>query len=490
MSDRLARAALVALLLLSFALRLRGLGRDGLHLDEAGQAWAATQPTLASMLTIERTHVMAMPLDYLITRATAGLSDAEFVLRLPAAMWATLNVALLYALARLLTGRRTEALLAAFLLALSPLHIGYAQVLRFYAALSAYYALACVLLYRAIRRPARGRWAAFGAAALVGAYFHPFVLTAPVNGAVYFLLAGALRPANRVALRRFVLTSLLVGLLFLPGYLVFGAHQQYDFDTFQFSGSLPQVILSGLDWTTTLYNASGALAKVWLWANVAFAALGLLVLLARRRALPLSLVLGAALTIGLIVAAVRLRGYWLLPRQLLHLSQVGIFLTAVGLGGAARRLTGWIGDAGRRRAVRLALLMGVAVFVAVAAGQVLGSRYATVNSTGREAAGALLAQHRPGAPVYMIPGYEMQSLQYYLDRPDATPAGLRVQPTTAEELAGIVAAEDGPIFLALLSGGAPEELAPYGEMGFAVVFDNTALSGRRYMLLLREAAAP
>ena len=490
MSDRLARAALVALLLLSFALRLRGLGRDGLHLDEAGQAWAATQPTLASMLTIERTHVMAMPLDYLITRATAGLSDAEFVLRLPAAMWATLNVALLYALARLLTGRRTEALLAAFLLALSPLHIGYAQVLRFYAALSAYYALACVLLYRAIRRPARGRWAAFGAAALVGAYFHPFVLTAPVNGAVYFLLAGALRPANRVALRRFVLTSLLVGLLFLPGYLVFGAHQQYDFDTFQFSGSLPQVILSGLDWTTTLYNASGALAKVWLWANVAFAALGLLVLLARRRALPLSLVLGAALTIGLIVAAVRLRGYWLLPRQLLHLSQVGIFLTAVGLGGAARGLTGWIGDAGRRRAVRLALLMGVAVLVAVAAGQVLGSRYATVNSTGREAAAALLAQHRPGAPVYMIPGYEMQSLQYYLDRPDAAPAGLRVQPTTAEELAGIVAAEDGPIFLALLSGGAPEELAPYGEMGFAVVFDSTALSGRRYMLLLREAAAP
>ena len=37
---------------------------------------------------------------------------------------------------------------------------------------------------------------------------------------------------------------------------------------------------------------------------------------------------------------------------------------------------------------------------------------------------------------------------------------------------------------------APEELAPYGEMGFAVVFDNTALSGRRYMLLLREGAAP
>ena len=490
MSDRLARAALVALLLLSFALRLRGLGRDGLHLDEAGQAWAATQPTLAGMLTIERTHVMAMPLDYLITRATTGLSDAEFVLRLPAAMWATLNVALLYALTRLLTGRRTEALLAAFLLALSPLHIGYAQVLRFYAALSAFYALACLLLYRAIRQPTRRRWTAFGAAALVGAYFHPFVLTALVNGAVYFVLSGLARPANRVALRRFVLTSLLVGLLFLPGYLVFGAHQQYDFDAFQFSGSLPQVILSGLDWTTMLYNAPGTPAKLWLWANVAFAALGLLGLLARRRARPLSLVLGATLSISLIVAAVRLRGYWLLPRQLLHLTQVGIFLAAVGVGGTARGLTGWIGDAARQRAARFVLLAGVAGFVAVAAWPVLAGRYATVNSTGREAAAALLAQHRPGAPVYIIPGYELQSLQYYLDRPDATPPGIRVQPTTAEELAGIVAAGDGPILLALLSGGAPEELAVYGDMGFAVVFDDTTLSGRRYMLLLREVAAP
>lgn len=488
--ERWTRAALVALLLLSFALRLRGLGRDGLHLDEAGQAWAATQPTLAEMLVIERTHAMAMPFDYLITRATAGLSDAEFVLRLPSAMWATLNVALLYALTRLLTGRRAEALLAAFLLALSPLYVGYAQVLRFYASLSAFYALACLLLYRAIRRPTFGRWAAFGAGTLVGAYFHPFVLTAPVNGAVYFLLAGPARPANRVALGRFVVASLLVGALFLPGFLVFGAHQQYDFETFQFSGSLSRVILSGLDWTTTAYATTGPATSVWLWGSVVFAALGLLWLLWRGQLPALSLALGAALSVGLIVAAVTLRGYWLLPRQLFHLTQVSIFLSAVGLAGAARGLTGWIGDARRRRAARLALLLGPAVFVAVAVWPVLGGRYATVTSTGREAAAALLAQYRPGAPVYIIPGFELQSLQYYLDRPDAAPAGIRLQPATTEELAAAVAADDGPIFLALLSWGTPEELAPYEEMGFAVVFDNTTLAGRRYMLLLRDAPQP
>ena len=33
----------------------------------------------------------------------------------------------------------------------------------------------------------------------------------------------------------------------------------------------------------------------------------------------------------------------------------------------------------------------------------------------------------------------------YLDRPDAAPAGIRLQPTTAEALAATVAADDGPI---------------------------------------------
>ena len=488
--ERLTRAALVALLLLSFALRLRGLGRDGLHLDEAGQAWAATQPTLPEMLAIERTHAMAMPFDYLITRAMAQLSDAEFVLRLPSAAWATLNVALLFALTRRLIGRRTEALLAAFLLALAPLHIGYAQVLRFYASLSAFYALACLLLYRALSRPTPGRWLAFGAAALVGAYFHPFVLTVFVNGAVYFLLAGITRRANRVALIRFGVTGLLVGALFLPGFLVFGAHQQYDFDTFQFSGTLERVILSGLDWTTTLYNAPTPLATAWLWANAALAALGLLALLARRRALALSLALGAILSVGLIVAAVTLRGYWLLPRQLFHLTQVGIFLAAVGMGGVARGVTAWIGNRRGQRAARVVLLAGVAIFFAVAAWAELGGRYATVTSTGREAAAALLTHYRPGAPVYIIPGYERQSLQVYLDRPDAAPPGIQVQPATAEALAATAASQDGPIFLALLSAGTPEELAAYEALGFTVVFDDPSLSGRRYMLLLRDGAAP
>ncbi|MBX7252210.1 MAG: glycosyltransferase family 39 protein [Candidatus Promineofilum sp.] len=275
MSDRLARWILVVLLLAGFGLRVHGLGDAGLRLDEAGQAWAATQPTLAGLVAIERTHVMAMPLDYVLTRAMATVNDNEFVLRLPSAAWATLNIAALYALTRLLTGRRTAALLAALLLTVSPLHVGYAQVLRFYASLSTFYALACLLLYRALRRPTGGRWAAFGLVTLIGAYSHPFVPTVAVNGAAYFLLAGPARRENRPALLRFIGVMLVVGVLFLPGYLTFGVQHQYDFEPFQFSGSLRTVILSGLDWTTTLGVASaGPAAAVWRWVNAARVALG------------------------------------------------------------------------------------------------------------------------------------------------------------------------------------------------------------------------
>lgn len=488
MSDRLARLGLVVLLLAGFGLRIHGLGRDGLHLDEAGQAWAATQPTLAGMVAIERTHVMAMPLDYLITRALAAISDNEFVLRLASAAWATLNIAALYALTKWLTGRPTTALLAALLLAVSPLHIGYAQVLRFYASLSTFYALACLLLYRALRRPSGNRWAAFGLATLIGSYFHPFVLTAAVNGAVYFLLAGPARPENRAALGRFLGVMLVVVALFLPGYLVFGVQHQYDFEPFQFSGSLRSVLLGGLDWTTTVnISSAGRLAAVWRWANAGFATLGLAVLLRRRQVMALSLPLGAAAIVGVILAGVVLSGYWLLPRQLFHLTQVGIFLAAVGARGAARALTGGLGSAGQRRAARLAVVGALGVGAAVAARPTLQHFYTTLASTGREAAGALLANYQPGAPVYIIPGYERQSLQYYLDRPTAAPPGIRVQPVTPEALAAT--AGDETIFLVLL-GGSPDELASYAGLGFRVLYDDPALGGRRYILLARGAAEP
>lgn len=490
MSDRLARLALVVLLLAGFGLRVHGLGRDGLRLDEAGQAWAATQPALAGMVAIERTHVMAMPLDYVVTRAMAAVSDNEFVLRLPSAAWATLNIAALYALTRLLTGRRTAALLAALLLTVSPLHVGYAQVLRFYASLSTFYALACLLLYRALRRPTGGRWAAFGLVTLAGAYSHPFVPTVAVNGATYFLLAGPARRENRLALLRFAGVMLVVGALFLPGYLVFGVQHQYDFEPFQFSGSLRTVILSGLDWTATLGVASaGRAAAVWRWANAGLAALGLVALLRRRQVMALSLPLGAVAIGGLILAGVVLSGYWLLPRQLFHLTQVGIFLAALGTDTVARALLGRLGNAGRQRAAGVAMAAALVVLAVVAARPALQRFYTTPISTGREAAAALLASYQTGAAVYIIPDYERQSLQYYLDRPTAAPPGIRVQPTTPDELAATAATTDETIFLALL-GGSPEELAHYAGLGFRVLHDNPALGGRRYILLVRDVTVP
>lgn len=482
MSDRAARLALIVVLLFGFGLRAHQLDRKGLHLDEAGQAWAATQPTLAEMVAVERTHVMAMPLDYLITRATSSFNDADFVLRLPSVVWSTLSISLLYALTRLLTGRRTEAVLAALLLATSPLYLIYAQALRFYAALGAFYLLSCLLLYRALRRPGTGRWAAFGVATLVGTYFHPFVLTALLNGAAYFLLAGLTRPAHRAALRAFILVSLLVGALFLPGFLVFGLQPSYGFDAFQYGGSLQYVVLGGLDWTTTLAVDTGPLATAWRWSNAVFAALGVVWLIARRRPMPLSLPLGALLSVGLILAAVVARGYWLMPRQLFHLSQIGMFLVAVGMGGVVRPLTGG------RRAARLVVLAALAVAIVAAAQPTLQAYFTTFTSTGREPAQALLAHYQPGAAAYVIPDYEWQTVQYYLNRPAAIPADIQLQPTTAEELAATAATGDGTLFLVLLAGS-PEEVARYSDMGFRVIYDDPTIRGRRHMLLVRDGTS-
>ena len=129
------------------------------------------------------------------------------------------------------------------------------------------------------------------------------------------------------------------------------------------------------------------------------------------------------------------------------------------------------------------------VLAVVAARPALQRFYTTPISTGREAAAALLASYQTGAAVYIIPDYERQSLQYYLDRPTAAPPGIRVQPTTPDELAATAATTDETIFLALL-GGSPEELAHYAGLGFRVLHDNPALGGRRYILLVRDVTVP
>ena len=136
-----ASALLAAIVLFGAALRLSNLDRPDLNADEFGQ----TLPVAHEMIETGRyvrvwcpeAHELHDKLRPFVPFAAAALSvaalgDTDGSLRLPSALAGTLGVLLMYPLARRLFPIPL-ALLASFLLAVSPLHILHSREARYYA---------------------------------------------------------------------------------------------------------------------------------------------------------------------------------------------------------------------------------------------------------------------------------------------------------------------------------------------------------------------
>ena len=106
-------------------LRLVTLGRQSVWLDEGFSYWAANRswPAVVALLAQQDTHP---PVHYLVLRPMVALGGSEWLLRFPSALASIASIGLLYALGAELFDRRT-GVLAAFVLAISPMHIWYGQ---------------------------------------------------------------------------------------------------------------------------------------------------------------------------------------------------------------------------------------------------------------------------------------------------------------------------------------------------------------------------
>jgi uncharacterized membrane protein len=205
--------ALLALVLLAFALRVYRMDAQSLWYDEGVTAQVASQGLVE--LTRWTADDIQPPLYYYMVAGWMRLAGrSEWALRFLSAFFSALTVPLLYALGRLLFNRRA-GLLAALLAMVSPLYIYYAQEARMYTMLTFLGALAGYLLLRILRetRTAHRRWlwggfALTSIAALYTHYFAAFLLAAL---AIYSLL-DVVRHAPRTTFHvsRFTLHALLL----------------------------------------------------------------------------------------------------------------------------------------------------------------------------------------------------------------------------------------------------------------------------------------
>lgn len=210
--------ALSSILLLGAALRLVGLGRDALWLDEVFTLELARAPGWGALLDLLAAHVAA-PLYFVLARASVSLEPwlgLEAALRLPSALAGCLSPLVLFALVRARLGARA-GLLAGLALAVHPAQVLQSQEARTYAL---EVLLAALLLLQADR--AQARWRARDGA-LLGALGAALVLCHVLGGALVVARGAPLalaawragRPAATAALAA-AATALALLLPFAP----------------------------------------------------------------------------------------------------------------------------------------------------------------------------------------------------------------------------------------------------------------------------------
>ncbi len=126
--------ALPGLILLAFALRVYQLPAQSLWYDE-GVSWYLTRMSLPALTLWTADDIQPPLYYYLLWLWTRLAGTTEYALRFPSVFFGTLTAPLIWITARRLVGNRA-AWLALLFLALSPLHVYYAQEARMYTLLT------------------------------------------------------------------------------------------------------------------------------------------------------------------------------------------------------------------------------------------------------------------------------------------------------------------------------------------------------------------
>jgi len=247
-------AALLAVILLAFGLRLFRLDYQSLWVDEATSAYLTTLPP--AQIVLNRANGLHPPTYFLALASWAALAGhSEFSLRFFSVAVGLLLVPLLYRVGRRLFDDPRTGLLAALLAALSPAHVVYSQEARMYTGLPVAYlvALACVLAPNGLRT--RRDWLWLAVSELACLYWHSFSAFIVLAVNLLLLVTRSWR-ADRRTWRRWITSQALVGLLYAVWPLI----------VWRWGVQVPAK-LSRRDWRAAGMSLSRFLRQLWEFLN-------------------------------------------------------------------------------------------------------------------------------------------------------------------------------------------------------------------------------
>lgn len=394
-------AAILAAVVGGAFVRFRGLGEPDLWLDEILHFRIATEaagrPLVDWLIGFERENGSLFYALQLLARLLP--SGLEFQARVIAALAGTATIWLIGEAGRKLAGDRV-GVVAALLLAGSPLHVVYSREGRPYALIL----LATALFLRGAVPVEAGRGWAWGgclailASPLLGAMSAPFVIgSAPVLG----LACWAEKEGRR---RRFLapLLATLLSLLLFPA--LYGRFPRGAVE--DSAGGSP--LADSLRIAVEGCSSTGRDAPSWSVVGLLFAAFAAAgaVALVRRNRIAGGMALGLALAPPLVAAVTLvLLDHWISARYLAFGLVSWLLLIAAGLDWLATLL---LGERSRTTLVVAALALMVAIPLAIR-----GERQAREKVPWRELLASIAERHRPPELVVAASDWSFVCLSFY-----------------------------------------------------------------------------
>ncbi len=413
---------LLAIILAGLALRLYRLGDSCLRFDEVGVSYVTKAKLLDDFVFLVRSHVMAMPMDYAVTWLISQLGNGNAILRLPSAIWGTLTLAVCFALFHALTDKRT-ALISVFMLAISPFHIQYSQELRFYASLTFFYSLSTFMLWKAMKCDTARSWFFFTLTTIIGLYFHMYVLLVVVN-AFFFLFAGEFQKNRGRLIRPLLVSSTLILVAFLAGFLAFSGRVPFDNPLLEYDISFLQSLIIGLGWQPFYFETSG---YGWIWGLLCclLEIAGFVCLVKKPRSTAFLLFTSVITQAILIIGADLFKHYFFSPRQLLPFYPILLMVAATGVtvltdvGSALQNKFFPVFKQGLFPTALSVILLASAAFPA------LRQYYSSTKSNALNISEYILSSWEPGSTVLVMTPFYGSYYNYFftdvLDAPEIVP---------------------------------------------------------------------
>jgi 4-amino-4-deoxy-L-arabinose transferase-like glycosyltransferase len=401
---------MILLLLLGFALRVWRLDASSLRGDEGFTmiVWLESLRDVLGPMAGTEPHPPAAVLS--IYGWTRLVGETEFAVRYLSVLAGTVTIAALYGMGRLLLNRQA-GFLAAFLWAINPYQIWFAQDLRSNALWIAFSAVATLALLRAPRSPRRvGLWVLYAIMMTLGLYtfyLELFVLAAHNLFALFQIVR------RRLKLRTWVIVQAGIGALLAPWFLqprlYSGGYSPtagpvnlpWAFQSFVFGETLPAPLQS-----MPQQPELGGLAA---WLAIGLIAAGLVVIWRyRERSTALFVTLYALLPVALLSAVewILQSGYYR-PRYAASSTPGWVLILALGIVSVSQQ----IDRRGLKRAVTGVLLIGITlIYVMGLWNYYLVPAYAKAPPW-RDLMAAFEAQVYPDDLI--IRNYPDQSFEYY-----------------------------------------------------------------------------